>query len=120
RAGSVRVRWFREGIGSGLALGLACRLLLAEPGPTAQLAGLLVVLVGAEVFLDPAAFDQLLEAAQGRPDGFAVVNPHTQRHWSSFRTGRPRSREHRGVYPRLPAVAPRPRTYVARLVAHSI
>jgi hypothetical protein len=47
------------------------------------------VLVCPKFFLYATALDELLEPAQGQPDGFPVVNPHTQRHSSSFQKGRP-------------------------------
>src|SRR5437764_14428493 len=55
---------------AGLFPGLAGGLLLAEPGPAPQLARLLVVLVGAELFLHSATFDQLLEPTQCQRDWF--------------------------------------------------
>src|SRR5947209_4805612 len=51
---------------------LTDRAQLAEFGPAAQLARLLVVLVLAQLLLQPAPLQELLEAAEGRPDRLAV------------------------------------------------
>src|SRR5437588_9751668 len=46
----------------------------------ARLARLLVVLVGPDLPLHPAALQELLEPPQGGPDRLPVVNPHPQTH----------------------------------------
>src|SRR5262249_51256192 len=74
----------------GATLGLARRLLLAELGPPPLLAGLLVVLVGAEFLLHSAPLDQLLEQPESLTDRFLVVNPHAQTHSSSLHSPPPR------------------------------
>src|SRR4051812_6205736 len=56
--------------------GLADGALLAQLGAPARLAGLLVVLALAELLLDAAPLQQLLEAAQGQPDRLPVVDTH--------------------------------------------
>src|SRR4051812_31096689 len=63
----------------GLADGAAPLGLLAGAG----LARLLVILVGAQLALQAAALDQLLEPPQGRTDRLPVVNPHPQSHIAS-------------------------------------
>jgi hypothetical protein len=51
-------------------------VLLALFGAAAQLTRLLVVFVLAQFFRQAAAFQQLLEAAQGRTDRFSFVDAH--------------------------------------------
>src|SRR5919199_1716668 len=66
-------------------LGLADGALLAQRRPAPDLAGLLVMLPLAQLLLQPAALDQLLEAAQGRTDRLPVMNAHPQRHELSLK-----------------------------------
>src|SRR5262245_41470803 len=65
---------------SGRHFALADGALLAQLGAAADLARLLVMFTLAELLGKAAAFEQLLEAAQGRPDGFPVVNAHPKGH----------------------------------------
>src|SRR5438105_4309487 len=55
---------------------LADGALLSQLGAPACLARLLVVLALAELLLDAAALQQLLEAPQGQPDRLPVVDTH--------------------------------------------
>src|SRR5262249_29812346 len=64
----------------GLQFALANGALFAQLGPAARLAGLLVVLTLAQFLLEPAALQQLLEAAQGRTNRFSVMDTHPQWH----------------------------------------
>lgn len=68
-----------EDLGSGLTsavLGFADGALLAQLGPAACLARLLVILSLAQLFLNPAAFEQLLEAPKGQADRLSFVDAH--------------------------------------------
>src|SRR5579885_349769 len=63
---------------------LADGALLAQLGAAPGFAGLLVELALAQFLGEAAPLEQLLEAAQGGADRFAVVDAHPQRHASSF------------------------------------
>src|SRR5438874_1258014 len=70
----------RSGLARGAHLGLPDGALLAQFRPAPCLARLLVVFPLAKFFLDSAAFEQLLEPAQGQSDRFSIMHTHPQRH----------------------------------------
>jgi hypothetical protein len=76
-AGALRTRELGSLADGALAAGFL---------PTAGVARLLVVFVGAEFLLDPASLQQLLEPPEGGPDVFPIVNPHPQSHAGSLVT----------------------------------
>src|SRR5438270_355903 len=59
---------------------LADRALLAQRDAPPGLAGLLVIPALPQLLLEAGPFQELLEAAQSRADGFAVVDSHSQGH----------------------------------------
>src|SRR5262249_23770912 len=84
----TEIAWvFRLAPGSGHATGFARCFLFAQARPASLFAWLLVVLMSPQFLLHAAALDELLEAAQGHPNGFFIMHPHSQRHPSSFQTG---------------------------------
>src|SRR4051794_28758288 len=95
---------------AGLLARLAGGLLLAELGPAAQLARLLVVLVRPQLLLHAAAFDEFLEPAQGETDRLFLVDTHSQAHSSSSQETRPprgsRPGSGQGKTDKAPARAP--------------
>src|SRR5262245_11273353 len=86
-AGRVRTGGMVSPMRSGpdLHLAFADGALLAHFGPPSRLAGFLVMFALAQLLGDAAPLEQFFEAAQRRPDRFAVVDAHSQSHASSFR-----------------------------------
>jgi hypothetical protein len=68
----------------GLFPRFAGGLFFAKTGTAAQLARLFIMLVGPQLLLHAASFDQLLESAQRQGDGFFVMDAHPQGHPGSF------------------------------------
>jgi hypothetical protein len=69
-----------DGIGglgwSAQDLGLSDGALLPQLSPAANLTGFFVVFPLAQFLLQSTAFQELLESAQSRADGFPIMNAH--------------------------------------------
>jgi hypothetical protein len=75
-----QARCLLDGVGGSRLFGHEARFadgtLLPQLGTAAGFAGLFVILSLAELFLNAAAFEQLLKAPQGQADRFSLVNTH--------------------------------------------